>query len=161
MLSCSLVRTWDYYEADRSGVRVSLASVSHNCTTFITKGETKLYEKPEEEQMSEKCFTWVDWIDILKFLESADVLRRLWKKGRVSYSSLFPSSEVNFSFFSEKQEYLTDLQSIHSDVRVCWLGCEWFRLKWLCPNHVAFSASSSISWDTGAWVRFHRGELFW
>lgn len=90
----------------------------------------KLEEKAGAEQMSEKCFTWADWVD-LKFLDGARCVEEVVKERGISQSSLFPSSKVNLNFFSEKQEYLADLQSIHSDLSswlvdsvVYWLDCE-------------------------------------
>lgn len=59
------------------------------------------------------------------------------ERGGSLYSYLFPSSKVNFSFFNEKEEYLTDLESIYCDVRVCWLGCE-------CDSHL--SDCVQITW---------------
>lgn len=91
----------------------------------------RLEEKAGEEQMSENCFTWADGVDILKLLEGARCVEEVVKERGISHSSLFSSSKVNFSFFSEKQEYLKDLQSIHSDLSswltdsiVYWLDCE-------------------------------------
>lgn len=72
----------------------------------------KLEEKAGEEQSSEKRLAWVD---ILKFLEGARCVEEVVKEGGIFHSSLFPSSSKNFNFFSENQEYLTDLWSTHSD----------------------------------------------
>lgn len=119
-------------------------------------------QKPRKEQMSEK-FAWVDWVVVLKFLEGADVLRRPVKE-RGGVSLLLPLSflQSEFQFLSWERrishrsgKYLLWCQGVLVGL---WI---WFTFKWLCPNHVASSASFSISWDTGAWVRFCRGELFW
>lgn len=113
-----------------------------------------------------KCFTLVDWVDVLKFLEGADVLRRLWKKGGIFHSSLFSFLQSEFQFLQWGAR-ISHRSSKNPRWRLKTVGCAgwavnvWFRFKWLCPNHVASSASSSISWDTGAWVRFCRGEVFW
>jgi len=40
----------------------------------------KLEGKAGEEQMSEKCFTWADGVDILKFLEGARCVEEVVKE---------------------------------------------------------------------------------
>lgn len=106
MLGSSLQHS--YCEADRPGLRVAPAFVPINVLFLSLKEELnerkRLEEKAWKEQMSEKCFTWADWVCFLKCFEGDQCIQDAVKDGGISHSSLFPSLEVNFSPSSEKQE---------------------------------------------------------
>lgn len=142
--------------ADGFVLRATPAFVSCSCTTLITKRGIKWCEKAWREGRGGadlwKTFHLGRWSwQNLRLLEGARCVEEVVKERGMSHSSLFPSSKANFSLLSEKQEYLRDLQSIHSDLSSClahsrlyWSDLSaWFRFKWLHPNHMASSASSS------------------
>lgn len=120
-----------YHEAHQLGLRVTPLFPITVLLLSLKEEQNdmkRLEEKAGEEQMSEKCFTWADGVDILKFLEDARCVEEVVKERVISHFSFFSSPKVDFNFFSEKQEKLTDLQSIHSDLSswltVYWLDCE-------------------------------------
>jgi len=76
----------------------------------------RLEEKAGEEQLSENSLLGRNEVCFLKYLEGARCAQGFVRDSGISHSSLFPSLEVNFSFFNEKQESVTELQGIYSDL---------------------------------------------